>query len=211
MARISKGILGGVSGGIGTVVGATWKGIPYLRSKGERKKRIPTPAQQAQRLRFAVGMGFIRPLSKLLETTFYNVAHEMTGINSALGYTIKHALVGEYPNYSIDYSHTMIARGDLPAAKNPSVIIDQNGIASFSWENNSGLGTAADTDRSILVAFCPQQKQGNYILSGSVRSSLSATLDISAFKDSEIFLWIAFISADGKEVSDSQYLINVGV
>ena len=104
-------------------------------------------------------MAFIRPLSKLLGTTFYNVAHEMTGINSALSYTIKHALVGEYPNYSIDYSHTMIARGDLPAARNPSVVIDQNGIASFSWENNSGLGTAAGTNRSILVVFCPHQNR----------------------------------------------------
>ena len=33
MGVISQGILGGVSGKVGNVVGASWKGIDYLRIK----------------------------------------------------------------------------------------------------------------------------------------------------------------------------------
>ncbi|MDK2788577.1 MAG: hypothetical protein PWP07_1822, partial [Epulopiscium sp.] len=39
MARIKKGILGGVSGRLGNVIGGSWKGVDYLRSlpSGGRK------------------------------------------------------------------------------------------------------------------------------------------------------------------------------
>ena len=33
MGKIGKGILGGVSGKVANVVGASWKGIDYLRAK----------------------------------------------------------------------------------------------------------------------------------------------------------------------------------
>ena len=33
MGKINQGILGGVSGTVGSVVGASWKGISYLRGK----------------------------------------------------------------------------------------------------------------------------------------------------------------------------------
>jgi len=33
MGKISQGILGGFSGKVGSVVGANWKGINYMRAK----------------------------------------------------------------------------------------------------------------------------------------------------------------------------------
>jgi len=33
MAKIEHGILGGFSGKVGTVIGGTWKGIDFMRSK----------------------------------------------------------------------------------------------------------------------------------------------------------------------------------
>ncbi len=33
MGTISKGILGGFSGTVGTVIGGSWKGIEYMRSQ----------------------------------------------------------------------------------------------------------------------------------------------------------------------------------
>jgi hypothetical protein len=41
MASFQKGILGGFSGKVGTVVGGNWKGIDYMRSKGGNKNKTP--------------------------------------------------------------------------------------------------------------------------------------------------------------------------
>ncbi len=44
MGTISKGILGGFSGKVGTVVGGSWKGIDYMRSRSGRRTSDPSPA-----------------------------------------------------------------------------------------------------------------------------------------------------------------------
>ena len=44
MGRIEKGILGGFSGTVGTVVGGTWKGIAYMRSKKNQQNYQLQPA-----------------------------------------------------------------------------------------------------------------------------------------------------------------------
>jgi len=38
MGKISKGILGGFSGTVGAVIGATWKGVSYMRSQSSAKR-----------------------------------------------------------------------------------------------------------------------------------------------------------------------------
>ena len=49
MARISKGILGGFSGTVGTVIGGSWKGIAYMRSMPSSRKSSSTVKQKEQR------------------------------------------------------------------------------------------------------------------------------------------------------------------
>ena len=44
MGTISKGILGGFSGKVGTVIGGNWKGIDYMRSKAASVSNPRTPA-----------------------------------------------------------------------------------------------------------------------------------------------------------------------
>ncbi|HEX3025140.1 MAG TPA: DUF6266 family protein [Chitinophagaceae bacterium] len=48
MGTINKGILGGFSGKVGTVIGATWKGIDYMRSKSSKKPGNFSDAQLEQ-------------------------------------------------------------------------------------------------------------------------------------------------------------------
>jgi hypothetical protein len=48
MGTINKGILGGFSGKVGTVVGGTWKGIDYMCSKSNRRNFVPSQKQLEQ-------------------------------------------------------------------------------------------------------------------------------------------------------------------
>ena len=104
MGTINKGILGGFSGTVGTVVGGTWKGIDYMRSKTNRRNFNPSQKQLEQQLKFALVMRFVQPMAGLLNISFRDFAIKMTGINNAFAYTINNAITGVYPTYAIDYT-----------------------------------------------------------------------------------------------------------
>lgn len=54
MATFEKGILGGFSGKVGSVVGARWRGINIMRRLPARGNYTPSPEQLAQRQKFTV-------------------------------------------------------------------------------------------------------------------------------------------------------------
>ncbi len=58
MAKYIRGILGPVSGGVGTVVGSSWKGITYLKSKPVRSRTGSSLKQDVQRLKFKTVIEF---------------------------------------------------------------------------------------------------------------------------------------------------------
>ena len=84
MGIISKGILGGFSGTVGTVIGGSWKGITYMRSQPARRTSEPTEAQLEQQAKFALAIRFISVFGGLFMISFRNYAVKMTGTNNAL-------------------------------------------------------------------------------------------------------------------------------
>ena len=204
MGTISKGILGGFSGTVGTVIGGTWKGITYMRSKPDSKTRVSSPAQAAQRAKFAEIVGFESTMTSLVETSFKSYAVKMTGYNNAVSYNLKNAVTGKFPDYTIDYSMALVSRGDLPNASSPAATAT-NGIVYFTWTDNSGLGKAQNNDAAILVVYCEARKMTIYTLRGGSRSDGAGSIDVSIFKGNTVETWLGFISADGKDVANSFY------
>ena len=202
MGTISKGILGGFSGKVGTVIGGSWKGIEYMRSQTSKRKFNPSEKQLAQQMKFALIMYFLQPMSALLEVTFRNFAVKKTGINSALGYNLRNAVTGTYPSFTIDYSLALVSRGDLPNALSPAVTAGAGGMLTFNWTDNSGSGAAAGTDVAMLVAYCPELKQAVFA-SGGVRSDSTGDLNASALQGHLVETWITFLTEDGKKSATS--------
>ncbi len=52
MGKINQGILGGFKGKVGTVIGASWNGIAYMKGLPQSQKDPKTAAQMAQRSYF---------------------------------------------------------------------------------------------------------------------------------------------------------------
>lgn len=205
MGTISKGILGGFSGKVGTVVGGNWKGIDYMRSKGANRNTAPTPAQHAQQLKFGISMRFLLSMSSLLAVSFKDYAVKKTGINSALGYTLKNAISGAYPNFSISYADALVSRGDLPNVLAPAAVAAAGSLVNFSWTDNSGVGIAKPTDKAILVAYCPAVNQAIYTTGSAQRSALTDSLNLASFSGKQVETYIGFISEDGLNVAGSIY------
>jgi hypothetical protein len=210
MGTINKGILGGFSGKVGTVVGGSWKGIDYMRSKSNRRNFEPSEKQLEQQLRFATTMHFLQPMSALLNVTFASFAVKMTGMNSAFAYNINNAIAGAYPNFTIAYNLALVSRGDLPNALAPAVTSGAGSVLTFSWTDNSGVGSARATDEAIFVAYCPTLKQAIYT-GGAVRSALTGDLNVTPFSGLAVETYITFLSDTGKSSATSIFTGEVTV
>ncbi len=146
---------------------------------------------------------FLKSMTDLLQITFRN-GEAKTGMNNAMAYTMKNALTGTFPDIGIDYSLAKVSRGNLPFASAPRVAANGQQL-TFSWTPNAGTGSAADTDKSVLVVYCPVKKQCLFTTDGPNRAAGTAVVDASAFIGNEVHTYLAFINEDEEESSDSVY------
>ena len=84
-------------------------------------------------------------------------------------------------------------------------------MVTFSWTDNSGVGSTKPTDKAILAAYCPAFNQCIYTTGSADRSTLTDSIDLSTFAGQLIETYIGFISADGKSVATSIYTGQVTV
>ena len=82
MGKIKQGILGGFRGKVGTVIGASWNGISYMRGLAQSHKNPKTAAQMTQRAFFKELHGLVAQLSdEQLQSLFPSATRGMTRRN----------------------------------------------------------------------------------------------------------------------------------
>lgn len=204
MGRSSKGILGNVSGTVGTVVGAKWRGKSYLRSKPDVKKNAKrSDTQLAQQAKFSLARTFLQSMKDLLEIGFKTTAVGLTGQNKALGHMLKNAIAGTYPDFSIAYNKVIVSEGTLLNAFDGKVGAAKETI-QFSWTNNAGFSNAKASDQVLMAAYCPEFNCTVYRI-GAARSTGTDSLQMPGFSGKVVHTWMGFISADGDEITTSLY------
>jgi hypothetical protein len=208
MARIKNGIFDQLSGTIGPVVGASWRGIPYIRTKpttsNRKRKKKSSDAQAATRIRFGLAVKLLKYMREILELGFRDEAVEKTGMNAAISYTMKHAITGEFPDFKIAYDHVLISRGKLPNVEQATVTAHAPEAIRFNWTNNEGVGKASGEDKVLLVAYNEENEAVVYKI-GTSRLAGSDMLDMPSFSGLTIHTWISFLSADNRDVANSVY------
>lgn len=213
MATYNKGILGGFSGQVGNVVGSSWKGIDYMRSKPNQVSNPKTPAQQTQRGKFSLIIGFLSKIKPVISAGFKTHKKQQTNYNSAASYNLKKAVSGTAPDVKINFEAVMVSRGTLMPAESASVISSNPGEVQFNWVDNSGIGNADSEDQALLVLYNPKRERAFYHIEGElVRADISFTMNVPAsYGGEQLEAYIGFVSADGEEAADSVYLGSVKV
>ena len=208
MGKIKKGILGGFSGKVGTVVGANWKSISYMRSLPQKVKNPRTEAQRKQRSKFILVLGVLQSMNDLLRTGWKLYTQKQSAINAAMSYTLKNAITGTYPDYKIDFAKMLISRGSLtPAANGLATAAGCN--VSISWDNNSNVGSAKPTDKALIVVLNPTKGETITVTAGEKRSTTGGQGTVflpTNWTGDEVHSYLGFISEDGREVANSVYL-----
>jgi hypothetical protein len=206
MAKLKESVIGVLSGKIGQVVGATWKGISILRVLPASVANPMTDPQLTQRQKFSVTMHFLQPLSEFLQLGFKSYAIKQTGINAAMSYNIRNALTGTYPNIAIDYPNALVSRGNLAGVLNQVASSTVAGTVKFDWEDNSGEIGASALDKTLLVVYNPTQNQAVTVSQLAERADGTQTVTVpDSFSGDLVQCYMAYITADGQTVSNSAF------
>jgi len=203
MGKINNGILGGFSGKVGTVVGASWRGIDTLRGIPKARTTEPSPAELAQQVKFSLVSSFMNPMRELLETGFKDFAKKKTGTNAAEGYALKNVVMGVDPDFYLLCEYVRVCCGDLPNVEEAIAGPAKTDQVLFNWTNNAGRGKANDNDKAILVVLCHACDSCVFTLAGAPRSAGTDTLHVHGFSGHEVQTWLSFISKDKKDMAPS--------
>jgi hypothetical protein len=207
MATIPQGITGPFIGKVGPVVGYISRGKAVMRGRPDLKKsRTPSILQKQQHAKFSLMNKFLGPIIPFLNETKKTNELDLTGYNKAFSYNVKNAIAGSYPDLMINFNMVLLSRGDLPNVKSTQAESRSSGQITVQWTDNSGTGLSRPDDKAFLAIYCPEINQWTNELNLMERSAGSHTFNIPLFIGRNVQIYLGFISADGKEISDSLYV-----
>src|SRR6185437_9539950 len=183
MARIINGINGGFTGTVGTVTGYVRNGGNFMRSRHRRKDNVKSEKRLLQQQKLKVCNEFTGAFSGsgFFNTSFPANGATSTGYNRATSAIMNRAIVKE-PAVSLSYPLILISMGMLPGAVYASALANDSGNIVFSWQDNTGIGTAKENDKVLLVAYFPESKEAVYKISDAIRKDGNAVLPMDVKK-----------------------------
>jgi len=205
MARYKNGVLGQFTGTVGTVVGSQWNGISYMRSRSGKKSGGSSPLQLEQQAKFKTMVQFLMPIKDLLMSSCYTANERKTGYNIALGYNIKRAIAGTYPNFTIDYALVKLSLGWVATLLAAKATANSNGTITVSWQSVATQTNANTADEVVLMVYCPSVQEFIYQPASGTRGSGQASIDAAVLKQHVVHVYAACVDTNG-HFSDSVYL-----
>ncbi|GAA4166870.1 hypothetical protein GCM10022217_41330 [Chryseobacterium ginsenosidimutans] len=207
MARITKGILGGFSGKVGTIVGANWRGQDIIRSTPKPSSRPPSEKQALQQMKFKLVIGFLQPVKNIQTKYFGSGSGSKSRVNMAVSYTISEAIqmVADVPE--LVYNKVLITKGDLAGFQNVTAVPQAGNMLKLTWEDNSVQGNASATDKANAVCYCEELKTFEIFESVADRTALMADITLpNYYSGKEIQVWAFFNDEKEKLACNSSYL-----
>ena len=159
MGKIKQGILGGFKGKVGTVIGASWNGIAYMKGLPQSQKDPKTAAQMAQRAFFKEIQDLVGQLTA--EQQIFLIP------TTPQGMTRRNMLakqLAEDPVVTADSKSVNLAElatiGNAPTAALPKVNVTTSlSNLVISWDEENDWRTAhANEYPTIFVANVTQRK-----------------------------------------------------
>lgn len=201
MAKYTDGVTGAFSGKVGPVVGSSWNGVPYMKSKGNARTSAATGAELANREKFAAAHAWLKPLLPILRVGFDGYSRTSYGYNAAKSYMLKHTMA----DGQVLPDRVKVSAGELVVSPDMNVVLTADRKLQFSWSPAYIPGTQGK-DQLMVLAYHPEDARVSYQLHGAFRESGEQLLDLSAdFSNKTIHVYAAFVAADRSRQSDSVY------
>lgn len=207
MATITKGILGGFSGKVGTVVGANWRGKDIIRSKPKPSSRAPTEKQLLQQMKFKLAVTFLQPVRFIQSQYFGSGQGVKSRVNQAVSYTISDAMTVVAGIPELVFNKVLITKGDLAPFQNSAVTPQAGRVLQLTWDDNSAQGNAAATDLCNMICYAPALGTFEIFTEVATRDLLTASVTLpDYYAGQDVHLWAYFNNAAETLACNSPYL-----
>jgi hypothetical protein len=207
MASFKDSFFSKLSGKIGNVTTYVLNGKQIVRSNA-----IPhdpkTPKQLAHRMKFALVNKGLSPLNSSIKLGHRGDTY---AYRSLVGKAYREAIVGEYPNFKLDYSKIKIAEGGLQIPAD--IKMDFDGIAGFVVFTWVGISLASHieakgADQLNVVVFNAKHNVVNSFLGIARRSDGMAKFALpDGWLKDDLHFWTYFMSYSLQMNSDSVYVV----
>jgi len=207
MATFNKGILGGFSGKVGTVVGANWRGKDIMRSLPKPSQKEPTEKQLLQQAKFKLAVAFLQPLKTIQSQYFGSGSGVKSRVNLATSYIINEAIQVVAGIPELMYNKVLITKGELTGFQNATLSTQAGGVLDLEWEDNSSQGNASVTDQVSLVCYCKELKDFQIFEGIVMRSDLMASVTLPNFcirKSVEVW---AFLNTEKQTFASNSFYL----
>lgn len=201
MGRLVNGLNGHVSGKVGSVVGSSWKGIPYVKARYKKRTTKITKTEAANRSRFGAAHYWLKPLTDFVRHGFKGYTPTVEGFLAAKSYLMKNAMQGA----DIDPALMLVSYGELQLAEDIAVEKSGAGHLKFTWDTDIS-GNAHPRDQVMLLAYDIAHETAFYTTTGQFRSVGEDILEVDGRRGRTYHIYFAFTAPDRTMQSNSVYL-----
>ena len=133
---------------------------------------------------------------------------KQTEFNAAMSYLLKNAITGSSPDYALDYTKVLVSQGGLTQVTDGAVSwTAAQSKLTFSWTDNSGVGTALATDKAMPFVYNKDKNETIYNTEGATRTTHTMDVTVpSNWVGDKVEVYLGMVSEDGTLVADSIYL-----
>jgi hypothetical protein len=206
MARYTKGALGAFSGKLGNVVGANWRHIDYLRSLPRPSKKPASLLQLAQRAKFGMVVSFLATIKDVLNIGFGDAKRgRSTGFNQAVKIALQEAVMGDYPDFEIDYGNVTLSVGSLAGLVSLEFVEESPMNIELTWEAITNSFNSFEDDDVVILFYNKTKKLFSIYEDSQRRDQSFSTAMPNSFEGDELVSWVFLVNRDGETTSPSQF------
>src|ERR1700682_3994600 len=204
MGRLLGGVNGQIQGKVGTMIGSSRNGIPYV--KGPYKNRTPTVSTKEllNRKKFAAAQAWLSPILKFVRVGFRGYSQRSQGFVAAKYWLLKNGFTGQGEDLRIDPALVKVSSGDLPNPQDIAVAFTETGNLKFTW--NPAHVELQDSDQIMMLAYDVERAFAFLNTTGQLRSTGVDILKMDQTNGKNFHVYAAFNAADRSRQSDSVYL-----
>ncbi|MDF2186858.1 DUF6266 family protein [Paraflavitalea sp. CAU 1676] len=205
MAKLSAGINGPFRGKVGTVVGSSWKGQPYMKGPNKERTSKVTKKEKDNQNKFARTHHWLKPLLVFLRQGFKDYDYPIEGMNAAMSWNLLNAFEPNGQTTQINPAIVQVSYGDLPLSENMTVEKTAPDELLFTWGSDPVDG-GSPYDQVMLLAYDIKNAAASFNITGQFRSTGMDVLKIPATKGRTYHVYMSFTAADRSRQSHSVYM-----
>jgi hypothetical protein len=211
MAIYKNGANGTFSGKVGAIVGATWKGMPYMRALPSKRTSPLSETESSNRNKFSKAHHWLKPVLPFVRVGFKGYSATIEGFLAAKSYLLKNAFEHSGNGLVINPALVKVSHGELPLPGNITASQVHPEKVQFTWDTTA-INKQNCFDQVMLLAYDTDNAIAYYHVPGQPRMNGTDELTIGpALFTRTLHLYVAFIAADRSRQSNSVYLGAMGI